>query len=176
MYANTYTLTHPIFYLIVPIFTILAYFSHRHYITKYAQPAPYNNDQLNISAIQYLYGSIGIHFFVMYLGYKSKVGLVLSITIIVGLLIKNTLLRLILQIVRKRCGPFCFSNVIKNIKNKSQLTELLNIPQLTSQIDNIKHKILMYTYFYNSRQERDIEKNQFPEKINECKKKHFLHL
>lgn len=109
MFGNTYAFTHPIIYFLLTIFFIVARFSHRKYIAKYAEPAPYNTNRLNHKAIQYMYYSVVLHWIFIYVTYKFIFALIFAVGLAIALIFKNTLIEIILEKLRKKNGPFSSS-------------------------------------------------------------------
>lgn len=109
MFGNTYTFTHPIIYFLLTVFFIVVSISHKKYIVKYAEPAPYNTNLLNRKAIQYMYYSVVLHWIFIYITYKFIFALILAVALAIILIFKNTLIEIILEKLRAKIGPFSSS-------------------------------------------------------------------
>lgn len=109
MFATTYTLTHPILYPLSAILCWIGYYTHKNHLSKWTEPVNYNSDDLNYSAIQYLYGSVVLHWVIVFGGFGFLPSFVLAIVFGFGLFFRITLIKFVEGIVRKRFGPFCFS-------------------------------------------------------------------
>lgn len=109
MFTNTYSFTHPIFYPLSSLFAFIAYRTHRRYIAKHTQPAPYNNDYLNSASIQYLYASVIAHWILLAIGFSFMPALICAGVGATILFFKNTFLVLLSETARRKFGPFCFS-------------------------------------------------------------------
>lgn len=131
MFANTYTFTHPIFYPLCALCTFLSIYSHRKYIAYFTEPASYNNDDLNDTAIQYIYASILIHWLMVFVGYGFLPALILFCVGSGILFFKNTLISLISDFARKKFGPFCFSKFQVIHTSTVPLGSLLSRSQLS---------------------------------------------
>lgn len=106
MFGNTYTFTHPIFYLLMAAFFAISIATHTSYIANHVEPAPYNTNILNHTAIQYMYYSVVLHWIFIYITYRVLFALIFAASLSVILIFKNTLLEKILDILRAKNGPF----------------------------------------------------------------------
>lgn len=154
MFANTFSFTHPIFYPLSAICMLIAFYTHRKYIAHFTQPAPYNNDDLNDTAIQYIYGSIVMHWIILFIGYGFLPGLILACVGACILFSKNTLISKISDLVRRKLGPFCFSQFERIHTSSTPLLSLLTSFQISQYILYLHHKNKMYTNIYNSKSEK----------------------
>jgi hypothetical protein len=155
MFANTYTFTHPIFYPLCGLCTLAAFYSHRKYIDQFTLPAPYNNDDLNNTAIQYIYGSVIVHWLMLYLGYGFLLGLVFSCVGACMLFAKTTLISLISDLLRRKFGPFCFSKFEEIHSASKPLSSLLTPAQLSQCVLAMEDKIKGCTHLYNMKFEEE---------------------
>lgn len=125
MFANTYSLTHPMLYPLCAIFSFVSYRTHLRYIANFTKPCTYNSNDLDTSAIRFLYISSLFHFAITVIGYGSLQALICFCILAFIIFCKYSIVEKIIKLLRKKHGPCCFSKYFETHTCTKPLTSIL---------------------------------------------------